>query len=378
MGRDSTSMGRKLKGLALLLGLMFVPLGGWPISAILFLYAFSGLIFRGSRRKRGNTASTDAPAPMPNQQSPPAPRFKRGLSHPVHRILGLGFLGLSAVAFAESGTYSPLVFGGVGALLLLWGAPLITSGNLGSLRPVDESILLRQSFDPIHWLAIAEVKLATKQVGRALGGIDETLFVTSGADGPSVFVVVRAVALTMRGAEDSLLARLRELTRVSAPLGAYLLPVDPASAVTDLFHFKSEKVELDSKGWPSALSTIDYDLLAVESKRGGFVHSIGAYKISDASEDARANVPLARQALSRPALLWEIFQELGKKTEWQKPDGYTTFLASMFATEGETIGERVSEAGSAGNLQEVLVQSLGTPPVKMSRAQLRAIARIYS
>ena len=82
--------------------------------------------------------------------------------------------------------------------------------------------------------------------------------------------------------------------------------------------------------------------------------------------------------MSRPALLWEVFQELGKKVEWQKPDGYTTFLASMFATKGETFGERVSEAGSAGDQQQVLVQSLGTPAVQMSRAQLRGIARIYA
>ena len=69
---------------------------------------------------------------------------------------------------------------------------------------------------------------------------------------------------------------------------------------------------------------------------------------------------------------------MGRKIQWQKPDAYTTFLASMFATEGETIGERVSEAGSAGDPHEVLVQSLGTPAVQMSRAQLRAINRVYS
>jgi hypothetical protein len=109
------------------------------------------------------------------------------------------------------------------------------------------------------------------------------------------------------------------------------------------------------------------------------VHSVGAYRReADGADDVKATVPPARQTLSRPSLLWEVFQELGKKVEWQKPDGYTSFLASVFATEGETIGERMMEAGSSGNSQEVLVQSLGTPAVQISRAQLRAIARIYA
>ncbi len=251
-------------------------------------------------------------------------------------------------------------------------------GSLGSFRAVRESILMRRTLDPVHWFAMAEVKLATRQVGKALGGIDETLLVNLADDGPSIFVVLETASLTMRGAEESLLARFGELARVSAPLGAYLLPVDSEKAAGGLLRRRADPVELDSKGWPSPLSTTDYDLLTIEAKRGGFVNSVGAYKGSERSGDSRASLPPARQALTRPALLWEVFQELGKKVEWQKPDGYTTFLASMFATQGETFGERVSEAGSAGDQRQVLVQSLGTPAVQMSRAQLRGIARIYA
>jgi len=298
----------------------------------------------------------------------------------VRRIIGLVFLGLSAVAFTQGGTYSPLVFGGVGAFLLLWGTPLIRLGSLGSFRPVEESILLRRSLDPIHWFVIAEMKLATRQVGKALGGIDGTLLVTMADGGPAIFVVLKTTSFTMRGAEESLLARIRELARISAPLGSYPLPIDPRKAVGGLLRLSVEPVDLDSKAWPSPLSTTDYDLLTVEAQRGGFVRSVGAYrrKDTDPSDDAKATLPPVRQTLSRPALLWEVVQELGKKVEWKKPDGYTTFLASIFATESETIGERVSEAGNAGDPQEVLVQSLGTPAVQMSRAQLRAIARVYS
>jgi hypothetical protein len=291
--------------------------------------------------------------------------------------MGVALLGLSIVALTQGGTYSPFVFGGAGALLLLWGTRFTRFGSLGSLRPVDESILLR-GLDPIHWFAMAEVKLATRQVGKALGGLDETVLVTMTDDGPSIFVVLKTASLTFRGAEESLDARFQELARISAPLGAYLLPVDSRKAADSVLRRSAEPTELDSRGWPSSLSTTDYDMLVVEARRGGFVHAIGAYKGLDREGDGRATVPLARQTLTRPSLLWEVFQELGRKVEWQKPDGYTTFLASMFATKGETVGERVSQAGNSGDSREVLVQALGTTAVQMSRAQLRAIARIYA
>jgi len=372
-------MGLMLKGLAAFVGLMLLAVGAWPISALLFLYAFGGLIFRVLRlRRRSPPTTTASPAPRESGQAGPAVSFKGRLGHPWRRAIGLVFVLLSVVAVAEGGTLSPFVFGGIGLVLLLWGTSVIRLGGRWALRPVPELVLLRRSFDPIHWLALAEVKLATKQAGKALTGIDEMLLVTSAEGGPSLFVVLQATSLTHRGAEETVLARFGELVRISAPLGAYLLPVDSADAA-DLLRLSVEPVQLDAKGWPSSLSTTDYDVLTVEAGRGGFVHSVGAYKSDPGRSGERgANLPPARQALSRPALLWEVFQEMGKKLEWQKPDGYTTFLASMFATHAEPFAERVSAAGSAESSQQVLVQSLGTPPVKLSRAQLRAIAKVYS
>lgn len=371
-------MGWKLKGLAVIAGLMLISLGAWPISALLFLYAASGFLFRGRRgaRGRGATGGVAPASPQQGAQAAPPVKFKSRIGHPMLRILGLAFLALSAVAFTRGGTFSPLFFGGVGLVLLLRGTPLLRFGSLGSLRAVKESVLLRRSLDPVHWFAMAEVKLATKQVAKALGGIDETLLVTLGEGGPSIFVVLETTSFTMSSAEESVLARFAELARISGPLGAYLLPVDSEKGMGELLHRRFDRVELDSRGWPSPLSTTDYDTLAIDAKRGGFVRSVGAYKSSKSA--AGATLPPAGQALTRPALLWEVFQELGKKFEWQKPDGYTTFLASMFATQGETFGERVTEAGGAGDQQQVLVQSLGTPAVLMSRAQLRCIASIYA
>jgi hypothetical protein len=371
-------MGLLLKGLAVIVGLMLLPLGGWPVSALLFLYAFGGLIVRILRLGRRSPPAAAAPptSTRPGTEVAPPVSFRGRAGHPLRRGLGLFFLILAVVALSQRGTFSPFVFGGIGLVLLFWGTAAIRLGGRGSLRPVADSIVLRTSLDPFHWFAFAEVKLATKQAGRALGGMDETLLVTLGDAGPSLFVVLQATSLTLGGAEESLMARFGELVRISAPLGAYLLPVDSAEAESTL-HVSVEPVRLDAKGWPSSLSTMDYDLLTVEAARGGFVRSVGAYKRGEGGE-GRTAVPPATQTLSRPSLLWEVFQELGKKLEWQKPDGYTTFLASMFATHGETFGERVSEAGSTESNQQVIVQSLGTSPVKMSRAQLRAIARVYS
>ncbi|HEV2389981.1 MAG TPA: hypothetical protein VGS04_04570, partial [Nitrososphaerales archaeon] len=202
-------MGWKLKGLAVIVGLMLISLGAWPVSALLFLYAASGFLFRGRRGTRAKGANGGV-APAYPQQGPQAAspvKFKGRMGHPVLRIIGLAFLALSAVAFTRGGTFSPLVFGVVGLVLLLWGKPLIRFGSLGSFRAVKESILLRRSLDPVHWFAMAEVKLATRQVGKALGGIDETLLVTAGESGPTIFVVLKTASLTMRSAEESLLAR---------------------------------------------------------------------------------------------------------------------------------------------------------------------------
>lgn len=362
-------MGLVLKGLAVLVGLMLLPLGGWLVSALLFLYAFSGVIFRVLRGRPQGTAQ----APTAHPQAPRI-GFSGNSSHPFRITLGAVFLCLSVVAFAAGGTYSPLVFGAVGVVLLLPRVPRMR--RFGFLRPVEESVILRGRFNPFRWAALAEVKLATSQAGRALGGIDETLLIDLSAEGPSVLVVIGATALTRVGAEKSILQRMGELARVSAPLGAYILPLDSEDAARCDAMRGVEPVELEARGWPSALSNSDYDMLVVDSERGGFVHAVGAYKTSS-REGRGPSLPPARQALSRPSLLWEVFQELGKRAEWRKPDGFTTFLASIFATGGEAIGERISEAGESQGSQ-VLVQSLGTPPVRMSRAQLRAIFRVYS
>ena len=71
---------------------------------------------------------------------------------------------------------------------MLWGR--IPAAVLGSkMKTVEESILLRSSPLPFSWAAVAEVKLLTHDVGRAMAGMTGTVLVSSSGT-PSLYVVV--------------------------------------------------------------------------------------------------------------------------------------------------------------------------------------------
>jgi len=57
--------------------------------------------------------------------------------------------------------------------------------------------------------------------------------------------------------------------------------------------------------------------------------------------------------------------------------GADNIAASMVATQGEALGQRITETVQGGQQQVLLVASVGNPPVELSRAQLRAVSRIY-
>jgi hypothetical protein len=50
----------------------------------------------------------------------------------------------------------------------------------------------------------------------------------------------------------------------------------------------------------------------------------------------------------------------------------------MAATEYAMVGERVTDMGPAQDPRVVRVRSVGSPTVELSRAELRAILRVYS
>ncbi len=73
----------------------------------------------------------------------------------------------------------------------------------------------------------------------------------------------------------------------------------------------------------------------------------------------------------------EVFKAVGNRLNWPHPDQYTAFLSSLVATSGEPVGTRILDAGAGSQAQMVVVKSQSSPPVELSRAQLRAVVRIY-
>ncbi|TLX95949.1 MAG: hypothetical protein E6K96_06690 [Thaumarchaeota archaeon] len=57
----------------------------------------------------------------------------------------------------------------------------------------------------------------------------------------------------------------------------------------------------------------------------------------------------------------ELLQAAAQRTATPKPDMYVEFLSSMAATEGETLGQRITQTVQASDNQLLLAASLGSP-----------------
>jgi hypothetical protein len=246
---------------------------------------------------------------------------------------------------------------------------------LGSkVKPVEESILLRSSPIPSSWASVAEVKPLTRDLGRALAGVTGSVLV-SASETPSIYVVVERTALTERSAEDAVLAALRETALSLSSLGAYLLPLDSAQALA-LFQPSLEASKIGEGDWSTALASGHYDVLSIKQEKG-FARSLGLYRRVDQGREGRGRVPSSSQEFAHPPFLMEVFKAVGNRLTWPHPDQYTAFLSSLLATSGEPIGTRILDAGAGSQSQMVVVKSQGSPSVELSRAQLRAVVRMY-
>jgi len=123
------------------------------------------------------------------------------------------------------------------------------------------------------------------------------------------------------------------------------------------------------------LSSTDYGGVLVEAQNG-FVTGVELY----ARGEERGSGSLLSRPKKKPSssiLLRELLQAAKERIGVPQPDGYVTFLSSMAATEGETLGQRITETVPSANGEFILVSSLGGPRVELSRAQLKAVTRIY-
>ena len=349
-------MGWLGKSLAFVVAMMLFGVGVWQLSLLILAALFVPPIFRF---RRGKGAS----------QTSAKPRGKL----PVRYALGGLLFLLALAAYLSHGTYSPVVLASLGLLVVLWGR--VPKSVLGSeFKPVEESILLRSSLLPVSWAAVAEVKPITHDVGRALAGVAGTVIVSAN-ETPSIYVIVERMAPNERSAEEAVLAELREMALSLSPLGAFLLPLDSKRALS-LLQPSFEASRTGEGDWPMALASENYDVLSIKQEKG-FAKSLALFKKVGQGREGRGRVPSSSRRFAHPPFLMEVFKAVGNRLTWPNPDQYTAFLSSLVATSGEPIGTRILDAGAAQQSQMVVVKSQSTPPVELSRAQLRAVIKLY-
>jgi len=347
-------MGWKIKVLAFFFGLFSLALGAVIIAIPVLLWVFWPLI----RRLRSS-------------QKVGAANGISGFGGAWITYLGFFFVFLAVVAVASGGSLSPIVFGGIGAALVFYGRGSVRT-TLGGLAPVRDSILLRSRLAPFSWLALVEVKITTKDAAKVLPNIGERLLVA--VEGKAkAYAVIQATSFGEADAEEKVVSRMWELSRVLTPLGAYLLPVDAAAAVS-LVKRRGRPVRLDTGNLEQSLASTPYDTISI-STHGHVAVALGAYRSAD--DGGELLVFHTRQTLRKPVLVWEVANALGRKATWPSPDDQTVFLSSLAATRGESVGDRIEESGSPSGTT-LLVRSVRSSQIELSRSQLRALVRAYS
>jgi len=341
------------KVLLFIFALITFGLGAWIIALPILAYLFLPPILRS----RGKSAPRQA-------FSNGVPGRRSGM--PVVKILGAVLLLLALIGIAEGGTFSPVVFGVPGVLLL--AAPKAVSSLASSAKPVEDSILLRGSLLPFRWFAVARVYFSTRDPAGALSGLGERiLFLSNPAE---LFIVFSTTALGRGTAERGILERMRSAAVTLSPLGVYLLPQEGKHAPEETS--LRRRVKIPDGGFAHFLSSAHYDSILVEARNG----VVEAVDVHDGAWGGSAlNRPVSRPRST--VFLKEVLEAAFQRSGIPRPNEYTTFLSSMAATVGETLGQRIFESAVEDDDQAVAVSSLGTPKVFLSRVQLGAITSIY-
>jgi hypothetical protein len=399
-------MGWLFKGFLAIAALFLLGAGLWWISAIIFVY----LLFssRPGKQKIERAVLISQPVEGADDDSARASKKRGGRFGVAWRwryLLG-GLLFLAALfGMSSGGTFSPLVFGGLGALCILW-APLARGGHLPEIgySPLRESTMLRNVLLPFQWLTIEELKLSSQESARALSVLhDDLVVIAPPSEKPSAYLVVKQLALGYRGAEAKMSEKVRKLAGLLGTRGTYLLPLDSQEAVRRFQPgFEALKMDLGRESVLEAVGHSPYDILVVKPD-GGQAKSLGAYRVDPSIREreveavignpngspvvanvplsGRASLPIARDSFERPPLLWEVISCLQERFHFSEPDAYTMFLNNMHLSRGVAPGAKMSLAtgDSAGRLNgsTLTVESLGGTPVELTRAQLRTIVKIY-
>lgn len=342
-------MGWGLRSLAILVGLVSLGFGAWPIALLAAVY----LVFSFRAPKPRRTAQG-----VLRSQKPPWGRL----------VLGGVLLLLSAIALGSGGTLSPVVFmlAGLGVI----ASPLARVNGLASrVVPMKDSILLRSRVFPFRWHALAEVKLEAQDQARGVSSMDGRLLVFAGKR-PSAVQVVSTLAFGHAGAEDKIVKVLRRETRMLSQRGAHLLPLDSEEASRRL-SLKLRRLKLGA-GDLESVSSLPFDVFALRATEGLLV-SHRAFGVEEPG--GPASIPAADISPERRPLFAEVVQEISEKHAWPIPDEFSPFLAALDASRGEPLADRLRITGEGDG--RVAAEAPGGAGVKLTRAQLRAVARIY-
>jgi hypothetical protein len=347
-------MGWGLRLLALFAGLIALDLGAWPLTLLAAMYL--ALSFRKPKTTR---------APPLGQQVLSKPR------RPLKRYaLGGVLLLVSGTALGSGGTFSPVVFllGGLAVIFLPYLRGCLPANQV---VPMRGSILLRSRFFPMRWHALAEVKLESNGQTRGIAAMEGQLIVFAGRN-PATFQVVSAYAFGHRQAEAKVVRTLRRETRMLSQRGAHILPLDSADAAA-MLSLELERLDAGTDSL-EALSSLPFEVIALRVK-DGLVASHRAFNIAEAGNSVPA-IPSPDLSLEREPLLAEVVREVEDRHGWPAPDEYSPFLAAMDASRSEPLADRLRPKGEAGG--KLAIETPGGAEVRLTRAQLRAVARIYA
>ena len=346
-------MGWGKRIVAILVILIFLGLGAWPISLLIFFYLVYSL-----RRPKAKTVLVQKQEIF---QKPGRPWGRY--------TIGAALLLLSLVAAESGGTYSPAVFfvAGLAAIFL----PFISRlGHLRKVVPIKDSVLLQNNLFPLSWHTLVEVKLELQDQTRGITAMSGELLLYAGK-APTMFQVVSVYALSYNQAEVIVMKKLRRETRMLSQRGAHLLPVDSADAA-DKLSLELERLSIGTEDF-EAVSSLPFDAIAFRVKDGRLV-SHRAFNVLE--RNGVAAVPPADLRYAREPLFAEVVQEIGEKHGWPGPDEFSSFLASLDASRAEPLADRFRMKEEVEG--KITVETPGGAQVMLTRAQVRALARIYA
>ena len=150
----------------------------------------------------------------------------------------------------------------------------------------------------------------------------------------------------------------------------HLLPLDSRDAAEKL-SLRLHRLSLGTAGLDPA-PPLPFDVFALQTKEG-LVVCHRAFRVAEPSR--AVSIPSPDISPAREPLLAEVVDRVGEIHRWGGPDEFSSFLAALAASRADPLADRLrtrdEEAG------RVAVETPGGAQAKVTRPQLRAIARVY-